>query len=253
MDEKKQTKSKKIAKVLDIVFNIIFVPLILFTSIFAFSVIFSRIRTGYPSIFGYTQIQIVSGSMQDAGFNIGDKCFVKSTDTNDLEIGDYIAFFQYADPNCSSPAQVTSENIPASSAKTSKIVFHEIVDIVTDSNGNKWFTTQGTNNAGPDSIEIYQDYVIGRYVDEPNFWTKTISFVSSSIGIIVMVVVPCAVIIGIDTYQLIVLGFESAESKKQAKKQARQKAIEEEEQEELSRNLKEKPLTKIEKDDSQFD
>lgn len=219
MDENKQKKLKKVGKVLDIVFNIIFVPLIIFTSIFTFSVIFSRIKTGVPSIFGYTQIQIVSGSMQDAGFHIGDKCFVKSTNANDLQVGDYIAFFQYADPNCPTPNHATDGTSPKSNPNTSRIVFHEIVDITIDGNGNRWFTTQGTNNEGPDSIEIYQDYVIGRYVAEPNFWTKIIDFISSPIGLVVMIVVPCAVIIGVDTYQLIVLSYDYSQSKKQSKPQ----------------------------------
>ena len=208
-------KAQRVTKILNIIFNIIFVPFIIFASIFTLSVVFSKINTGVPSVFGYTQIQVVSGSMVSAGFNVGDKCFVKSTNPDELQKGDYIAFFQFADPDCSSHAQVTIKNRPDAKPNTSRIVFHEIIDITTDMNGEKWFTTKGPDNAEPDAIEIHERYVVGRYVEEDNFWTKLITFITSTWGVVVLVVLPCTLIIGVDTYQLIVTSYEYSTMKKE--------------------------------------
>ena len=202
------SKKEKIANVLNITFNAIFIPLIIFASIFTLSIVVSKIKTGVPSVFGYTQIQILSGSMQDAGFHIGDQCFVKSQDANTLKEGDYIAFFYFADPKCSSPENVTETSTPLAKADSAKIVFHQIIQIETDVNGNKWFTTQGTNNEAPDDLKIYQNYVIGKYVEEENFWASFISFITSPYGMLCLVIIPCSLIIAVDIYQLIIVCYE---------------------------------------------
>ena len=157
----KRIKMQRVSKILNLIFNIIFVPIIIFASIFTLSVIFSKIKTGVPSVFGYTQIQIVSGSMQDAGFQIGDKCFVQSVSAKDLKVGDYIAFFQFADPDCQSPSQVTVNNRPDAKPDSTRIIFHEIISVVIDLNGEKWFF--------PSSYEFeyslsYIPNLIGEYI-----------------------------------------------------------------------------------------
>ena len=198
-----ETKLKKSAKIVELVFNIVFIPFIIFASIFTFSIVISKIQTGVASIFGYTQMRIVSGSMQDAGFRIGDEFFVKSTNADELQIGDYIAFYQFKDPDCSIPSMVTEENYPTA-RPSGRIVFHEIVDITLDTNNNRWFTTKGTNNLDEDSVLIYEKYVVGKWVEKDNFLTNLITFITSPIGIISLVAIPCSLIIGIDVYQLII-------------------------------------------------
>lgn len=223
MDAAKSRKMEKIGRILDIVLNVIFVPILIFVAIFSLSIMITRVTNGVPSVFGYTQIQIISGSMQDAGFKIGETYYVKSINPAELkarddetgQCGDYIAFFQDFDPNCSSPSMVTPTNRPAQKASDARILFHEIVAIEIDANGERWFTTQGSNNENPDSVKIYQNYVIGRWVEESNFWTDLISFVTSPIGIVCLSVVPCSLIIAVDLYQLIVLSYTYQQLKKQ--------------------------------------
>lgn len=223
MDAAKSIRMEKIGRILDIVLNVIFVPILIFVAIFSLSIMITKVTNGVPSVFGYTQIQIISGSMQDAGFKIGETYYVKSINPAELKArddetgqrGDYIAFFQDFDPNCSSPSMVTPTNRPAQKASDARILFHEIVAIEIDANGERWFTTQGSNNENPDSVKIYQNYVIGRWVEESNFWTDLISFVTSPIGIVCLSVVPCSLIIAVDLYQLIVLSYTYQQLKKQ--------------------------------------
>lgn len=223
MDAAKSRKMEKIGRILDIVLNVVFVPILILVAIFSLSIMITRVTNGVPSVFGYTQIQIISGSMQDAGFKIGETYYVKSINPAELktrddetgQCGDYIAFFQDFDPNCSSPSMVTPTNRPAQKASDARILFHEIVAIEIDANGERWFTTQGSNNENPDSVKIYQNYVIGRWVEESNFWTDLISFVTSPIGIVCLSVVPCSLIIAVDLYQLIILCYTYQQLKKQ--------------------------------------
>lgn len=216
MDAAKSRKMEKIGRILDIVLNVVFVPILILVAIFSLSIMITRVTNGVPSVFGYTQIQIISGSMQDAGFKIGETYYVKSQDPATLQVGDYIAFFQDYDPNCSSPSMVTPSNRPAQKASDARILFHEIVAIEIDLNGERWFTTQGTNNENPDSVKIYQNYVIGKWVEEETFWTSLISFVTSPIGIVCLSVVPCSLIIAVDLYQLIILCYTYQQLKKQS-------------------------------------
>lgn len=216
MDAAKSRKMEKIGRILDIVLNVVFVPILILVAIFSLSIMITKISNGVPSVFGYTQIQIISGSMQDAGFKIGETYYVKSQDPATLQVGDYIAFFQDYDPNCSSPSMVTPSNRPAQKASDARILFHEIVAIEIDLNGERWFTTQGTNNENPDSVKIYQNYVIGKWVEEETFWTSLISFVTSPIGIVCLSVVPCSLIIAVDLYQLIILCYTYQQLKKQS-------------------------------------
>lgn len=216
MDAAKSRKMEKIGRILDIVLNVVFVPILILVAIFSLSIMITRVTNGVPSVFGYTQIQIISGSMQDAGFKIGETYYVKSQDPATLQVGDYIAFFQDYDPNCSSPSMVTPSNRPAQKASDARILFHEIVAIEIDLNGERWFTTQGTNNENPDSVKIYQNYVIGKWAEEETFWTSLISFVTSPIGIVCLSVVPCSLIIAVDLYQLIILCYTYQQLKKQS-------------------------------------
>ena len=55
----------------------------------------------------YAVLTISSGSMVDRGFEIGDRILVKKVPVESLEVGDFIAFFDYADPECLTPDLVT--------------------------------------------------------------------------------------------------------------------------------------------------
>ena len=216
-------KMEKVLRVLSIVLNALLIPLLIFVAIFSLSIIITKVTNGVPSVFGYTQIKIISGSMQDAGFPIGTETFVQAVSAKDLkehndetgEDGDYIAFFQYVDPDCSSIGMVNQNNRPDSKASNARILFHEIWNIYQDSNGELWFETKGTNNTSPDSVIIHQNYVIGKWVEGETFWTNLITFVTSPIGIVCLTVVPCSLIVAVDIYQLIVLSYAYHQLKKE--------------------------------------
>lgn len=216
LSKKKEKWTPK--RILNLVLDIVLFPILIFATCFSLSLIITKITKGVPMVFGYAMITVVSGSMRDAGFEVGDKAFIKQTAANELAVGDYIAFFDYVDPAHPRPATIANGEKPTSNPRKNRIVFHEIIKIETDANGDLWFRTKGTNNASADYNVIYQDYVIGKHVDDGKGIVKFFKFVNSTTGIVLLVVVPCTIILFRDCYELMTMVFEYSDEKKKIKR-----------------------------------
>ena len=217
LSKKKEKWTPK--RILNLVLDIVLFPILIFATCFSLSLIITKITNGVPMVFGYAMITVVSGSMRDAGFEVGDKAFIKQTEANELAVGDYIAFFDYVDPAHPRPATIANGEKPTSNPRKNRIVFHEIIKIETDANGDLWFRTKGTNNASADYNVIYQDYVIGKHVDDGKGIVKFFKFVNSTTGIVLLVVVPCTIILFRDCYELMTMVFEYSDEKKKIKRE----------------------------------
>lgn len=217
LSKKKEKWTPK--RILNLVLDIVLFPILIFATCFSLSLIITKITKGVPMVFGYAMITVVSGSMRDAGFEVGDKAFIKQTEANELAVGDYIAFFDYVDPAHPRPATIANGEKPTSNPRKNRIVFHEIIKIETDANGDLWFRTKGTNNASADYNVIYQDYVIGKHVDDGKGIVKFFKFVNSTTGIVLLVVVPCVIILFRDCYELMTMVFEYSDEKKKIKRE----------------------------------
>lgn len=217
LSKKKEKWTPK--RILNLVLDIVLFPILIFATCFSLSLIITKITKGVPMVFGYAMITVVSGSMRDAGFEVGDKAFIKQTEANELAVGDYIAFFDYVDPAHPRPATIANGEKPTSNPRKNRIVFHEIIKIETDANGDLWFRTKGTNNASADYNVIYQDYVIGKHVDDGKGIIKFFKFVNSTTGIVLLVVVPCTIILFRDCYELMTMVFEYSDEKKKIKRE----------------------------------
>lgn len=213
--KKEKWTPKRIA---NLVMDVVLFPILIFSTCFSLSLIITKITKGVPMVFGYAMITVVSGSMRNAGFEVGDKAFIKQTDACELKVGDYIAFFDYVDPAHPRPATIANGEKPTSNPRKNRIVFHEIIKIETDANGDLWFRTKGTNNASADYNVIYQDYVIGKHVDDGKGIVKFFKFVNSTTGIVLLVVVPCTIILFRDCYELMTMVFEYSDEKKKIKR-----------------------------------
>ena len=217
LSKKKEKWTPK--RILNLVLDIVLFPILIFATCFSLSLIITKITKGVPMVFGYAMITVVSGSMRDAGFEVGDKAFIKQTEANELAVGDYIAFFDYVDPAHPRPATIANGEKPTSNPRKNRIVFHAIIKIETDANGDLWFRTKGTNNASADYNVIYQDYVIGKHVDDGKGIVKFFKFVNSTTGIVLLVIIPCVIILFRDCYELMTMVFEYSDEKKKIKRE----------------------------------
>ncbi len=177
-------------KLISGVVNALLVLLILLSASLSVSVVISKLNRTVPSYAGYSALTIVSGSMVEAGFNIGDTIMTKTVDAHTLNKGDKIAFYVYSkDYNrfysmkskLVTDKEDTKTIIPFTSffgVKPSKIteaskaganlVFHEIQRVYEDENGERWFKTKGASNSAEDAWITSEDMVLG-ILDESGF------------------------------------------------------------------------------------
>lgn len=212
-------RAKKVFHVFDKVFDYLLIPLLILCIFFASSLIITKKTKGIPMIAGYSLVKISSGSMRDYGFEIGDFAMIKQQKSiDDYKVGDYIAFFECVDSNVQNHFQANESGLePTKDPRASRIIFHEIMSIVTDNNGKKWFITKGVNNKYNDVHPIYEDYVIGKYQEKLAGLANFIKFLLSIKGALLVIVLPCSIIVFKDCLVLVNLIFEIQDDKKQKK------------------------------------
>ena len=219
IDEKAISKENKLWKqIVAIVLDIFFGILVVFSGLFCFNILNNRAQKTPATVFGYSAMRIVSGSMLP-GFKIGDAIMVHSVNPHTLSVGDKIAFYVYnRDVSTYSSCVLTpvgddgrqasytysfkqflgiqSHEVQEAAVNGATLVFHEIIGIEEDQNGTRWFETKGTNNASADNWHIQEQYVVGIYVDGAFATTvaKLLSSASSSWSFLLILIVPIAIL-----------------------------------------------------------
>lgn len=88
---------KKIAhyfyKTLDVVTDILIIPIIILCAICTVSLFSARNNGEVPYLFGIAATRVLSGSMVDNGFNIGDAVLLEQVPISDIGVGDFIGFY----------------------------------------------------------------------------------------------------------------------------------------------------------------
>ena len=166
-------------------------------------------------------MKIVTGSMKASGFNVGDHITVRAVYTDSLKPGDKIAFYVYANSynqyykvektkindfsseieyklNIKQMFGAHTDEVKAAIKSKSTIVFHQIVAVYEDENGERWFKTKGTSNATQDSWNINEKMVVGVYDGGVvnNAINGMLKFLSSSTGLITIIYLPQLLIMG---------------------------------------------------------
>ena len=228
---------KKIFDILDIISNIIVVPVVilaLFCGILMFN---ARNHNGVPSLFGYSAVTIITGSMnteEHPEFAKGQTVLIKKCNPEDIQIDDVIAFYEYYETvdqeEGSESLSLTYSNsnvelefqdfiggtLNEASEDESRVIFHRVVDVreytAEDGTVYKLFATKGDNNSYTDyfiedgeqkTAWIREDFVIGKFYAKSGFITNVFNFCSSLLGLIVLVLVPCALILIMTTTSVV--------------------------------------------------
>ena len=213
---------------LHIVSNVMFVIVMFILAIFLAYGIGSVKNNKVPSFFGKSYVRILTGSMTASGFNQGDVVMIKKTKLSEIKEGDIIAF--YSGSPGTSPSLLKDENVlndfeTGEKSFNSSIIFHKIGDTGVDSKGNFWVRTYGTSNTDGNGNPSYDgwtrgDYIVGVY--EPSFFAGVIQFISSTTGIIVVVIIPCCLVL----FLLMINIIEIIDKMLKEKKEKQAKALE---------------------------
>ena len=203
------TKTKKIV---NIIVNVVVVIILAFVLIITLSMIFSRGK-GYTEMFGKTRIAVISDSMdgpkpegvdssKPAGFKKGDLITVKileNSEKGNIQEGDIITFYFWE-------------------GAERKINTHRVIKVEQFGN-NYQFRTQGDNPLAPvDENPVLARNVIGIYTGQKiGGLGGVITFIRSSAGFFVFIVIPSFIIVAYFTVNLILT---IKKSKKEAALQA---------------------------------
>lgn len=166
-------------KIFKIIVNILFSIIAIFT-IFILFLNFTS-KNDIPVIGKYSLLSVKGDSMYPVIKN-GDLIAINRKCESNYEVNDIISFID---------------------SDRKIIVTHQIVDIVNE-NGEYKYLTKGINNINIDGDYVLENEIIGKYekVKVP-FIGFIINFASTTIGYIILVVIPLGILLFIAIYKLI--------------------------------------------------
>ena len=197
---------KVVKKGITILISIVLWAVILLAALFAFTTLATRDTTNVSSLAGYTPMIVQSDSMAPT-FYAGDLIFIKKCDTSALKEGDIITF------------HTIIENEYALNT-------HRI-ESITEENGIRSYVTKGDNNEISDMHVISDGDIVGKYLGKLSRFGKVMEFLSSSVGFLIVIVLPLLLFFIYQIYNLIMVGINL--KKAMAVEEATKKAAEEDE------------------------
>lgn len=203
---------KALKKTGTIIISVLLWVIILVAALYAFTTMATRDNQNVSSILGYTPLVVKSDSMAPT-FSAGDLIFIKKCDTATLKEGDIICFHTIIDNEYA-------------------LNTHRIQKIETVGD-TRSYTTLGDNNNGITDTHIISDGdIVGKYVGDVPKAGKVMDFLSSSIGFLVVIVLPMLLFFIYQVYNLIMISIrlkkavavETAKEAAIAQEEAAQKA-----------------------------
>lgn len=176
---------KALKKTGTIVISVLLWVIILVAALYAFTTMATRDNQNVSDIMGYTPLVVKSDSMAPT-FRAGDLIFIKKCDTSTLKEGDIICFHTIIDNEYA-------------------LNTHRIQKIE-ESGDARSYTTLGDNNNGIADAHIISDGdIVGKYVGHLQNAGKVMDFLSSSIGFLIVIVLPMLLFFIYQVYNLIMI------------------------------------------------
>lgn len=176
---------KTLKRIGTIVISVILWAIILLAALYAFTTMATKDDQSVSRILGYTPMTVESDSMKPT-FCKGDLIFIKKCDTSKLKEGDIITFHTIIDNQYA-------------------LNTHRIQKI-DEVNGVRSYTTIGDNNNGVADQHVISDGdIVGKYVGHISNLGKVISFLSSSMGFLIVIVLPMLLFFIYQVYNLIMI------------------------------------------------
>ena len=178
---------KTLKKAAEILFSVVLWAVILMAALFTFTTLATRDNNQVASLAGFTPLTVASDSMAPT-FSAGDLIIIRKCDTKALKEGDIITFH----------AIINNEYA---------LNTHRIAAIQ-EQNGARCYTTKGDNNAIADTHIISDGDIVGLYQGKLPGFGKIVDFLSSSMGFLLIIVLPLLVFFVYQVYHLITVSIE---------------------------------------------
>ena len=176
---------RAVKKGLTIVMSLILWAVILLAALFAFTTLATRDQTTVSSLAGYTPMIVQSDSMAPT-FYAGDLIIIRKCDTSTLEEGEIITFHTI----------INNEYA---------LNTHRI-DSISEQNGARSYVTKGDNNDMVDVHVISDGDIVGNYIGKMPGFGKIMEFLSSSMGFLLVILLPLLLFFIYQIYHLIMVG-----------------------------------------------
>lgn len=138
-------------------------------------IITQRVFNNDSSFFGYRIFTVATGSMEP-DYKIGDMLLVKDQEPSDIKIGDDLVY------------------LGAEDSYQGKVITHRVIDIK-EENGQFNFHTKGIIEMAMEDPVVNESQIYGTVVYNLLFFSLVNKVISSSLGFILLIVLPVAVLI----------------------------------------------------------
>ena len=160
---------------------------ILLAALFAFTTLATRDTNQVASLAGYTPLTVASDSMSPT-FRAGDLIIIRKCDPQTLKEGDIVTFHTIINNEFA-------------------LNTHRITEIQ-DLGGARNYVTKGDNNELADIHMIADGDIVGKYVCHLAGFGKVMSFLSSSLGFLLVIVLPLLIFFIYQVYHLITVSID---------------------------------------------
>lgn len=181
-------------KVLSTVLSVVLWVIIFMSALFVFTTLATKDTNSVSNLFGYTPLTVSSESMSPT-FTTSDLIIIKECDPETLKEGDIITFHALIENQYS-------------------LNTHRITKI-TDENGLKVFNTKGDNNPVEDKKIVSSGDIVGKYVLKIAGLGLLMKFLSSSIGFLLVIIIPLLIFFIYQVYRLIMTILELKNAEKE--------------------------------------
>ena len=174
-------------KVLTIAVRVLLWIIILLAALFAFTTLATRDNNNVANLAGFTPMTVLTDSMSPT-FNSGDLILIKKCDPATLQVGDIVTF------------HTIIENEYALNT-------HRIVEIESQS-ATRVYHTKGDNVSVEDPRSITGSDIVGKYLGRVPYLGHVMQFLSSSIGFLIVIVLPLLVFFIFQVYNLVMVSIK---------------------------------------------
>lgn len=171
----------------EILISAVLWAVILLAALFAFTTLATKDTHQVASLAGFTPLSVATDSMAPT-FRSGDLILIRKCDPASLQQGDIITFHTI----------INNEYA---------LNTHRIAEIES-MNGVRSYVTKGDNNAIADVHRIADGDIVGKYVGHLPGVGKVMNFLSSSLGFLLVIVLPLLVFFIYQVYHLIMVSIE---------------------------------------------
>ena len=171
----------------EIFISVVLWAVILLAALFAFTTLATKDTNQVASLAGYTPLTVASDSMSPT-FRAGDLIIIRKCDPETLKEGDIVTFHTIINNEFA-------------------LNTHRITEIQ-DLGGARNYVTKGDNNLIADVHMITDGDIVGKFVTRLPKFGKVVDFLSSSMGFLLVIVLPLLIFFIYQVYHLVTVSID---------------------------------------------